>query len=181
MRRSKNYIFIVSVAVSMLLSVQRVSAHCPLCTAGVGAAAVSAKYFGLDASIIGLFIGAFGVSTGLWIGRKLKKQYIKFQLALIVAASFLLTVIPLMNVVDEHFYVPVLWAGSVGSIFNSIYSVDKILFGSILGGLTSLAAFWLHLYLKKIRGSVLIPFQGIVFTLLMLFGVGTVLFFTISG
>src|SRR3989344_6151701 len=71
-------------------------AHCPLCTAAVGAAAVSAKYYGMDISIIGLMIGAFGISTGLWFGLKLKKQFFKFQLPVIVLLSFLLTVLPLL-------------------------------------------------------------------------------------
>lgn len=171
-------LFSISAAtVVMLMSIKPVFAHCPLCTAAVGAAAVSASYFGLDAVIIGLFVGAFGVSTGLWIGRKIRKQYVKFQLPLVVAASFLLTTVPLTGLIDEHLYLPVLWAGAGGSLLNKVYFVDKMLFGSVLGGVTSLAAFWLHLYVKRVKGRALVPFQGIIFTVLMLIAVGTALFF----
>lgn len=160
-----------------LLSAGSVFAHCPLCTAGIGAAAVSAGYFGLDASIIGVFVGAFGVSTGLWVGRKIKKSYIRFQLPLIVGASFFLTVIPLMGIIGDKLYVPVLWFGGYGSLLNRVYFVDKILFGSILGGITTLSAFWLHVAIKKVNGRVLVPFQGVIVTLLALAASGALLFF----
>ena len=59
----------------LLIIPQLVYAHCPLCTGAVGAAAVTANYYGLDNSIIGIFIGAFAISTGLWFGLKVKKKY----------------------------------------------------------------------------------------------------------
>ena len=88
MLKGKKYAFIFLILALSIGLVPSVNAHCPLCTAAVGAAAVSAKYYGLDSSIIGLLIGAFGVSTGLWAGLKVKKQYFKAQLPVIVVASF---------------------------------------------------------------------------------------------
>ena len=143
-------------------------AHCPLCTAAVGAAAISAKYYGLDVSIIGLLIGAFGVSTGLWAGRAIKREYFKLQLQLIVLASFLLTVIPLMYISSDSIYMPLLWLGQPGAMLNKVYWINKILFGSTIGGLAALAAFLLHNKIKKIRGKVLFLFQGIAITLAFL-------------
>ena len=155
-------------------------AHCPLCTAAVGAAAVSAKYYGMDLSIIGLFIGAFGVSTGLWIGLKIK-NYFKFQLPVIVLLSFLLTALPLLYISNEHIYLPILWLGSAGSIFNKVYWINKILFGSIIGAAASILAYLLHIHVKKTRGKVLFPFQGIVFTISSLAITGLVMYFSLGA
>ena len=172
----KKLFMILFGALLFLLSAGSVFAHCPLCTAGIGAAAVSANYLGLDASIIGVFVVAFGISTGLWIGRKIKKSYIRFQLPLIVVASFFLTVIPLMGLIGDKLYLPVLWFGSYGSLLNRVYFFDKILFGSILGGIATLAAFWLHVAIKKTNGRVLVPFQGVIVTLLVLAASSALLF-----
>ncbi|MBI3033661.1 hypothetical protein HYY72_00695 [Candidatus Woesearchaeota archaeon] len=150
-----------------LLALPAVHAHCPLCTAAVGTAAVTANYLGLDPSIIGIFIGAFGISTGLWIGLKLKR-FIPMQAPLIVIGSFALTVLPLLALIPETAYIPVLVAGSPGSTLNRVYWMNKLLLGSIIGGVASLLGFWIHTRIKSIRGKVLFPFQGVAITVAIL-------------
>lgn len=157
-----------------------VYAHCPLCTAAVGAAAVSAKYYGMDTTIIGLLIGAFGVSTGLWIGLKVKR-YFKFQLPVIILASFLLTIIPLLYISSDNIYLPLLLFGKSGSFLNKVYWVNKLLFGGIIGGLATLFAYLTHVYIKKFNGKVLFPFQGVIVTLVFLFASGLSLYLTFAG
>ena len=154
-----------------------VSAHCPLCTAAVGAAAISAKYYGLNVSIIGLLIGAFGISTGLWIGLKINKEFFKFQFPIIVLASFFLTVIPLLYISNDSIYFPLLLVGEAGSILNKVYWVNNVLLGSVIGGLVTLFAYYSHIYIKKINGKVLFPFQGIALTLAFLFVSGLSMYF----
>src|SRR3989344_3714167 len=141
----------------LLLFIPIVYAHCPLCTMAVGAGVVAAEYYGLDTTIIGLLVGAFAVSIGLWIGLKLKKEYIKFQLSLIVLASFLLTVVPIiMGIQSDSIYLPLMSFG-----ITKVYWINKLLFGSIIGALLCLAGYWIHTYIKKSRGKVLFPYQGI--------------------
>lgn len=171
---------LVIILLVLLFSVPAVHAHCPLCTAAVGAAAVSAKYYGMDLSIIGLLIGAFGVSTGLWIGLKIK-NYFRFQLPVIVLLSFLLTALPLLYISDERIYLPVLWLGSAGSLFNKVYWINKILFGSVIGAIASVLAYLLHVHVKKIRGKVLFPFQGVAFTILSLAITGLMIYFSLGA
>ena len=161
---------------AFLFSLPSAMAHCPLCTAAVGAAALSAKYFGVDTSIIGLLIGAFAISTGIWIALKIKR-YFKFQAAVIVLASFLLTVVPLRAIGTDSLYMPVLWFGAAGSMFNKVYWVDKLLLGSVIGGFITLFSYWLHLHIKKVHGKVLVPFQGVLLTLALLTLSSTVIFF----
>ncbi len=156
--------FFFMAAFLMVASALSAHAHCPLCTAAVGASAVTAKYFGIEAAIIGVMIGAFGISSGLWIALNLKR-YFRFQTLLIVLASFLLTVLPLTGAFPESSYFPVLIAGSPGTLLNRVYWTNEMLIGSILGGLAALAAFALHSRIKESRGKVLFPFQGVVLTI----------------
>ncbi|HLC35982.1 MAG TPA: hypothetical protein VJK05_00030 [archaeon] len=172
-------IHLFSVFLFVLLGAASVHAHCPLCTIAIGGMAMSAKFFGIDYSIVGLFIGAFGISTGLWIGRKLK-NYFQFQLPLVVLASFALTVIPLMYISDENVFFPMLLFGEVGTIFNKFYWLNKILFGSLLGGFFSLGSFWLHNHIKRVNGKVLFPYQGIALTVLVLAAAAAAMFFLIG-
>ena len=162
------YFFFILISLFFIGTIPSVHAHCPLCTAAVGAAAVTAKYYGLDSSIIGLLIGAFGISTGLWIGLKIKK-YFKFQLFAVVLASFLLTVIPLLYLIDDTIYFPLLLLGPAGSVLNKVYWINKMLFGSVIGAIITLISYVTHLYIKKFNGKVLFPFQGVVLTLVFLF------------
>ncbi len=142
-----------------------VHAHCPLCTAAVGAAAVTANYYGFDASVIGLMIGGFAITTGLWIGLRIKKQYLKFQLPLLVLLSFVLTVIPLQSAIGDNIAVSMLFFGEPGSLLNKVYFINKLFAGAVTGGIAVTAAYLMHVYVKNTRGHVLFPYQGIAFTL----------------
>lgn len=174
------FIFFITILVLLFIALNPVAyAHCPLCTGAIGAAAISAKYYGLDSTIIGLLIGAFGISTGLWVGLKIK-QYIKFQFWIIAILSFLLTVIPLLAISSDTAIVPILLAGKEGSTLNKVYFVNKILLGSIIGGLITFITYFLHIYIKKLNGKVLFPFQGVLLTLFFLVISGLLLHFTYS-
>ncbi|MBI4153956.1 hypothetical protein HY501_01340 [Candidatus Woesearchaeota archaeon] len=164
-----------------LLGIPAVSAHCPLCTAAVGAATITAQYYGLDASIIGLLVGAFAISTGLWIALKLRRRYVPFQLPLIASASFFLTVIPLLPVVNSGLLpIPALFTGDSGGLLNRVYWIDRFLLGSVIGGLATIGGFALHRKIKSVNQGVLFPFQGVAITLLLLLVSGTALFWGLN-
>src|SRR3989338_6146090 len=90
-------------------------AHCPLCTMGIAAAAGGAAYLGVDKAAIALFVGAFAVSTGWWIARKIKRKVIPFQMTGIILLSFLLTIIPLLPLLDRIYPIYISVAGDYGS------------------------------------------------------------------
>lgn len=140
-------------------------AHCPLCTGAVGAAAVSAKYFGLDSSIIGVFVGAFAVSTGMMFKSRTKKYT-----PLVVLASFLLTMIPISKVVADY---------KLLFIFNEPYFINKLIFGGVFGGIAVPSSYILHKKVKAKRGKVLFPYQGVAFTLLSLAIISTIMYMVI--
>ncbi len=178
-----NRITMVSAGFALIaLLSENVYAHCPLCTGAIGIGAVAATTLGVDISVIGIFVGAFAVSTGLWVGRRLKKQYIPFQTAAIAIASFLLTVVPVESIVQQNIYFPMLYFGAPGSIFNRVWWMPKILFGSIIGGVLTVGGLYLHEFLKKRNnGHVYFQFQGVVLTVALLVLSSVVLFLAMRG
>src|SRR3990167_1947977 len=82
----------------IVFSIKFVSAHCPLCTITAGAAAAGGVWLGVSKVVIGLLIGAFAMSMGMWFSRIPKKKYIPFQKTAIVLAVFFTTVLPLLPI-----------------------------------------------------------------------------------
>ena len=152
--------------------VEKVFAHCPLCTVG---AAGSALWLGVDPSVVGIFIGAFGASIGWWIANKIKKKYIPLQKLVLIILSYLLTVIPILPILKTNKGVYVSLFGNYGSIFNRTYVVDSFFLGSIFGVIILAITPWLSSKITLLRHGKNIPFQGIILTfiLLILFGVIT--------
>ncbi len=152
--------------------VDEVLAHCPLCTTGAAVAVGGASLIGVNKIIIGLFIGAFGASTGWWFSKVLKKKYVPRQKWLIILFSFLLTIIPLLPIFGEVSPIYVSFFGEYGSLLNRIYLMNIPLVGSVLGGLIVCSTPWLSNKITKTRGKT-IPFQGILLTfgILILFAV----------
>ncbi len=138
-------------------------AHCPLCTAAVGSGVAITRFYGIDDTIVGIWIGAFIVSTVLWAAKKIKKEYIPFQNYVLVIVAFLLTVIP--------FY----YAGLIGDLRYTIFGIDKLLLGMITGTLVTIVAFHIGDMIKKR----VIPFQKIVITLSLLV-ISSLIFLLIS-
>ncbi|MBI4142198.1 hypothetical protein HY484_04695 [Candidatus Woesearchaeota archaeon] len=168
--RTKFFIF----PLSALLAGRVVQAHCPLCTAGIMAVAGGATYFGVNKTVIALFVGAFAVSTGLWDARSIKKKYVCFQKSLIVLSSFALTVVPLLSLLYVMYPLQVSLAGGYGSLLNRTYLLNASLFSSIFGGFIVAVAPWLSNKITNLRGTHL-PFQGVGLTLLMLVVVSVVI------
>lgn len=145
------------------------SAHCPLCTAGAGIAAVIASQMGVEYISIGLFIGGFSVALGSWMSKLLKYEF-NYKKEAIMLVSFLLTVIPIMNLMPEYFSFYLNLSGGYGSLLNRTYIINEFLVGSIIGGLIVFVVPFISEKIKNIRGK-LWPYQGlsITFGLLILF------------
>ena len=164
-------IFPLSLFFSFFFFSKTALAHCPLCTGAIAVAAVTAKYYGVDTSIIGLFVGAFGVSTGLWVGRWLAKkgwQKVRWELWWVALAAYLTTVVPLLWLGGDQLYISLLLWGEPGALLNNVYSFDAMVFGSVIGGLLTTVGLGVHTGVKRKLGRVLFPYQGIAFTLILL-------------
>lgn len=147
----------------LLLLIKGVYAHCPLCTIGAAAAVGGAAWLGVNKVVIGLFIGAFAVSTGWWFSKLIKKQYIPGQKILIILFSFIATVVPLLSIISEIYPIYISLMGNYGSLLNRTYLVNLPLIGSIVGGAIVSSTPWLSSKITKLRGKTY-PFQGIILT-----------------
>lgn len=146
---------------------QLASAHCPLCTIGAGAAAGIAIWLGVSPTSVGIFIGAFAVAVGLWVARLIPKNF-KFKFTGLAILSFILTIIPIMPLVEGYYPIFINWSGPYGSIFNRTYLVNQFLIGSILGAIIMFISPKVSQQISRIKGKRLFPFQSIIITFILL-------------
>ncbi|MBS3086100.1 rhodanese-like domain-containing protein [Candidatus Pacearchaeota archaeon] len=168
--QKKIFIFPVLTVLAIFL-VKQVSAHCPLCTIGAGAAGVGAIWLGVSKVVVALFIGAFAMSMGMWFSKIPKKRYIPFQKTIIILLIFLTTVIPLIPLFKA---IGPLYLSFIGE-YGKTYAVNYSLVSSALGGILVLSSPKLSKTLTKLRKGKLIPFQGVILTLLLLIIAGGII------
>ena len=142
----------------IIIIIPNTSAHCPLCTGATIVGVGITRSLGWDDSIVGVFVGAMIVSSALWVNKILKKRNVGgnafMRVSSIIIVTFVLTILT--------FY----YAGIFGPAnMYRIFGMEKILFGSISGGVVSLLAFFASNGLKKRNyGKVLFSYQTIVIT-----------------
>ena len=157
--------------------IESVSAHCPLCTIGAGAAAGAAVWLGVSKVVVALFIGGFAMSMGMWFARwaDKRKRIIPFQKTAIILVVFLTTVLPLIPIFTAigPLYIP--FIGQYGTTFAFNYSLAS----SLLGGIITFVSPGLNKKIKERRGGKGIPFQGILLTFGLLLVASLIIQFTI--
>lgn len=164
----KKAIFLIPV---FLFFIDSVSAHCPLCTIGAGAAAGAAVWLGVSKVVVAMFIGGFAMSMGMWFSRVVKREYIPFQKWVIIIGSFLLTVIPLMPLFSAIGPVYLSFIGAYGTTYAFNYSLAS----SLLGGAIVFSTPSLSKKISKLRGGKIVPFQGSLLTLSLLIIIGGII------
>lgn len=149
------------------------STHCPLCTAGAGAATVGAAYLGVAKPVLGLFIGALGVSMGWWFAKKIPKEYIPYQKEAVIIASFLSTIVPILPIIGKQNAFFIGLYGSYGSLLHNTYMYNMSLLTSVIGGLIVTFSPMISDRITELRGKH-IDYQGIIvtFSVLMVLGLG---------
>lgn len=174
--------YIIALLISLFTLVPGVAkAHCPLCTAGAGALAVFAATFGVSTMAIGVFVGAFSVALGLWMAKIAKKwkQRLEYQSTIIAVLVAISTVLPMLPLVSEYMSVNIYWFGSYGNPFNRTYLLHTFLTGTLIGALIMLSSPYISSWAKRLRGGKLIPYQGIVITLVLLISVSLAIQFVL--
>ena len=145
-----------------------ISAHCPLCTIGAGAAAGAAVWLGVSKVAVALFIGGFAMSMGMWFSKIPKKKYIPFQKTLIILAIFLTTVLPLSPIFKA---VGPLYLSFIGE-YGATYAINYSLISSLFGGAIVLSSPLISKKVSNLRKGKIIPFQGVIITLSLLIVLG---------
>ncbi len=165
----KSKIFLGSLIFIFLI--EEISAHCPLCTIGAGAAGAGAIWLGVSKVVVALFLGAFAMSMGMWFARIPKKRYIPFQKTLIIVVVFFTTVLPLLPFFSA---IGPLYISFIGE-YGATYAINYSLVTSFFGGLIVFISPSLSKSLTKIRKEKIIPFQGVILTLLLLIITGGII------
>ena len=150
------------IAIILLSRVPVAYAMCPLCTAGAAVGLGIARYYGVDDLVVGLWLGALAVSTGLWINNVVKKKgkpdMIPFQGFLVVTVMIASTIVP--------FYFAGFFNGMVG-MSDTILGINRLAFGAVIGGFVMFIGHPLSNFIKEKRQTAF-PFQTIILTLLLL-------------
>jgi hypothetical protein len=142
---------------------------CPVCTVTVIAGLGISRLLGIDDLITSLWIGGFILSfsfiTIAWIAKKwprLKSKYYYFPTFILM---YLFVLVPLKL---DHI---------IGIKLNSIWGLDKIIFGITVGSVIFLAGVWADKYQRKKFKKIFFPFQKVVFPVLALIIASLVFYF----
>jgi hypothetical protein len=167
--KTTRHILAVSLAtISSLVFPQPAVAHCPLCTLGVGAAAVGAGWLGVEKVSIGVFVGAFSVALGFWIANSVPKVVVPFQKQVVTSIIVLTTLLPLIPILTNYTSIYVQLGGSYGSLLNRTYPINLFLVGSLIGILVLVMTPDISKWISQQRGDKMIPYQGVALTLILL-------------
>lgn len=160
------YTFLSAGALAFISS--PVSAHCPLCVGGAGAAAGVAALLGVTYGAIGVFIGAFAAAMSLWLPRLIRKKYFPYQDKVLFAFFYTSTIVPLMPFLTDYTSVFVSMGGEYGSLLNKTYLVDLFTVGVIIGTIILLVSPRISRGLINLRNGKMFRFQGMIITFALL-------------
>lgn len=153
MKIFKNYfVVLASLAGVLLFLPSKVMAFCPLCMVATGAITGMLRYLGVDDAIVGLWLGAFALSSVFLLNNFLIKRgrKIKFQLLLIFISFYSLLLSALY------------WT-AVLNPYNKILGINKIIFGIIIGSALILTAPNIDRFLRKQnQGKIFISHQKMI-------------------
>lgn len=148
-------------------------AVCPVCTIAVAGGLGLSRYFGIDDTITGVWVGGLMVSLTLWLVDWLKKKNFKiFKNVNEKTRIFLSFLIWTMLT-----YPPLYWSNIIGHPFNTILGIDKLIFGSLIGIFAFLFGVYLDKKVRKIKGRQLFQFQRVVFPFTVLLISSLVLYY----
>jgi len=162
-------VLVLSVAF-LFLSVEKALAVCPVCTVAVVGGLGLSRYLGIDDLVSSIWIGGLLLSVSFWSIDWLEKKYqlktkFKYLDFAVVFFWYALTLIPLAV------------TKVIGNPFNTVWGIDKILLGTLIGSAVFLLGVWGDKKVRKIRGKQLFVYQKVVFPVTALIVTSLILFF----
>lgn len=134
-------------------------AVCPICTLAVGAGVGIAEKFGVDDTIIGLWVGGLTVSLIFWTidwAKNKKNIQSRWVEPATIIVYFLLIVLPL-------FFIKINGYTVIGKELNKLWGIDKMLLGIAFGCILFFCGAKYYEYLKRNNdGHAYFPFQKVV-------------------
>jgi hypothetical protein len=157
----------VFIALSLLAAPPAAFAVCPVCTVAVVAGLGLSRWLGVDDTVSGVWIGGFILSSGLWLAAWLKRKSVRVPFLSVwsVLLMYATVVIPL---VASHV---------IGHPRNTLFGIDKLVFGGTAGSALFLAGMFLDRILRVTNGGrVRFYYQKVVCPVVLLI-VGSLAFF----
>ena len=146
-----NLFFVLLLATSYLLLATPVAAQCPVCIVTVGGGMFLADRLGIDDFLVSLWISGLNVAISFWLAPKIKNRFFGNPIIL----SFLMYGLTL-----SYF----IFTQQTGSPVNTIFGLDKIIFGQTLGLFIWFLGIFVDRYSRKLNGGkILFPYQKVVF------------------
>lgn len=145
-------------------------AVCPVCTVAVGAGLGFLRVWGVDDLITGLWFGALIVSSIAWFIDWLNRKNVHFLFRkILVIASFYII-----------FIWPLYFLGyMVGA--PTIWKIDKLLWGVLLGTFIFIVSIFSDKYLRKINNNrIMIIYQKVIIPIVFLIITSTVVYLLIK-
>jgi len=126
---------------------------CQVCTIGVVAGLGLSRWFGVDDTISGVWIGGLLVSLTGWTVNWLKTKKINFKGMIIITAL----------VYYASVITPLYWKEIIGHPLNKIWGIDKLILGIAFGSVVfAIAVLLYEVMKKKNNGHAHFPFEKIV-------------------
>ncbi len=123
-------------------------AQCPVCIVTVGGGMLIAKKLGIDDLLVSIWISALNTAISFWLAPKLKTKFLNN--GHILAAILLVTTL-------AYFYFTDQTGGA------TLFGVDKIVLGQILGLIAMATGNHFYLFIKKRLGHTPFPYAKVVF------------------
>ncbi|NLZ74657.1 hypothetical protein GX917_02030 [Candidatus Falkowbacteria bacterium] len=142
--------------ISTLLFALPAKAACPVCVVAVGAGLGLSEYLGIDDSIAGIWIGGLLIALTIWTINWFNKKGYSFGNKTI--RNFLTAIL---------YYTMVIWPlaanNFIGQPANTLFGLDKLVLGIVIGSLVFIGAtLWYDNIKKKNNGHAWFPFQKVV-------------------
>lgn len=146
-------------------------AVCPVCTVAVGAGLGITRWLGIDDTVAGLWIGGLFLSSALWLVNWLKtKDWNLLKKDWLIGFLFYALLI-----LSLYLF------GITGDPANTIFGIDKIIFGIVIGTLIFAGSVKADQYLRSINeGQVFIYYQKVILPMLFLSIISAILHFSIN-
>lgn len=159
---------------------------CPVCTVGVIAGLGISRFLGIDDLISSIWIGGLILSLSFitinWIEKsrwreKVYEHLCKVKCGLTEHQALHVFVIVLMYLLV---LVPLIFTHTIGIKRNTLWGIDKIILGTVVGSIAFLLGIWADKTVRRSRdGRQLFIMQKVVFPLLSLI-IASLIFFLIT-
>ncbi len=145
---------VICALLSVLCATGAAHAVCPVCTVAIGAGLTFLEIWGVDLLLAGIWAGAMTLVMVFWTAKLLNKYRVKnpiwYVLSIVLWYGFLALVYTLPNF-------------RFGGMGNTMFGIDKLALGVVVGSVTLYAAEkWNANLRKKNDGKSYFPFQKVV-------------------